>query len=780
MTCAACVARVAKAITAVEGVQAVAVNLATEKATLSYDTQVTSVAQIQAAVAQAGYRALEVAGTREALAADRARRRRALRLQWTGFAGAAVFAVPLLYLAMAPMLVAGAVPAFLDPMVRPLAYALVQLALVVPIVVAGSRFYTVGFRTLVDRAPNMDALIALSTTAAIGWSLYNTLLIALGHPHAVHALYFESAGVIITLILLGKTLEAASKGRAGEAITKLMSLAPETATRIAFDGAEQECSIDEVEVGDVLLVRPGAKVPVDGVVVAGASAVDESMLTGESMPRDKAAGDELIGATLNTTGSLRMRATKVAGDTALAHIIALVEEAQAASAPIASFADRVAAVFVPVVIAVALLAALLWVAALALTGQPGVLAFSLKIFITVLVIACPCALGLATPTAIMVGTGVGARSGILIKSGEALERAAQVTTVVLDKTGTITEGAPRVTEVIPADMFREAGGPVCGTSGLSDEAAADRDGDGAPKPDPVAGLLAIAASAEHDSEHPLGQAIAADALRLELELESARDFVSVTGKGVAATVAGQAVLVGTAIWLQEHGCEVALLEQEATRLATEGKTPVYVALDGALAGLIAVADTVKETSAEAIAELKARGLGVVMITGDTRSTAEAIAAEVGIDHVRAELLPQDKDAEISKLQAAGQVVAMVGDGINDAPALARADIGIAIGSGTDVALQSADIVLVHDDLCDVATSIELSRRTIRNVKQNLFWAFGYNVVGIPIAAGVLHIFGGPLLNPMIAAAAMSLSSVSVVTNALRLKRFRPERKGSLR
>ncbi|MCL2654822.1 MAG: heavy metal translocating P-type ATPase [Coriobacteriia bacterium] len=827
MTCAACVARVERAIAGVEGVEQVAVNLATEKATLSYDPAVTDVAQVRAAVARAGYTALEVAGTREALAADRLRKQREIRGQWRRFIISVVFAVPLLYIAMAPMLVMGhggaggmagsmagmapgmamaaapgVLPAILDPGLHPLIFALAQLALVAPCVAMGRRFYTVGFKSLAQRSPNMDALIAISTTAALGWSLYNTVLIALGHTAAVHSLYFESAGVIITLIMLGKTLEAVSKGRAGEAIARLMGLAPETAIRITADGTERECPVDEVEAGDILLVRPGARIPVDGTVISGASAVDESMLTGESMPVEKGAGAALYGASLNTTGSLRMRATKVGADTALAGIIRLVEEAQGSKAPIASFADRVAAVFVPSVMGIALAAALLWLGAALLwpqaavfAGQPGAVAFSLQIFITVLVIACPCALGLATPTAIMVGTGVGARLGILIKSGEALERAGEVTTVVLDKTGTITRGTPSVTDVIAIPPLVAEGTEICNWGPSSASGYPSRSlkptlqsvsetralsGD-PPAPPPIPDfsalsdqLLALVAAAENDSEHPLGQAIVASALKRGLALELATGFESLTGRGVQAGVAGRVVLAGTAALMEERGIATGALAAQAERLAGAGKTPVYAAVDRALAGMIAVADTIKPSSKAAVAQLRAQHINAVMITGDAQRTAAAIAAEVGIEQVLAEVLPQDKSAAIRALQEAGETVAMVGDGINDAPALAQADVGIAIGSGTDVAIQSADVVLVRDDLCDAGVAIELSCRTIRNVKQNLFWAFGYNVVGIPVAAGVLHLFGGPLLSPMIAAAAMSLSSVSVVTNALRLKRFRPQ------
>ena len=775
MSCAACVSRVEKAITSVEGVTRAVVNLATEKATFDYDPARTTIASVCAAVAGAGYEAREEgAATPDVLAADRERKQRDIARMWRKFITAAIFAVPLLYIAMAPMLVMGhgsgagmanmstvahalargLLPAFLDPGLHPLTYALVQLVLVIPCLAAGRRFYTVGYKSLFKLSPTMDSLIAVGTSAAVGWSVYNTILVAAGASQAVHSLYFESAGVIITLILLGKTLEAVSKNRTGEAIKKLMELAPRSAVRLEADGTERSVAIEDVSPGDLLLVRPGQKVPVDGVVESGQSAADESMLTGESMPVSKREGDALYAASLNTTGSLRMRATKVGGDTALAQIIRLVEEAQGGKAPIASFADKVAAVFVPVVIGIALVAALLWLGAYALwpqaalfAGQPGALAFALRIFIAVLVIACPCALGLATPTAIMVGTGKGAAYGILIKSGEALERACQVTTVVLDKTGTITQGTPSVTDIVVASDA---------TPGMSEQQ-----------------LLALVAAAEHDSEHPLARAIVNSAAQQGLATGAATGFESLTGRGVCAVVDGRQVAVGNAALLDERGIASPELTERAARLAREGKTPVYVVVEGAPVGLIAVADAVKATSAAAISALHKQGLKVVMITGDNRRTAAAIAREVGVDRVLAEVLPRDKSAEVKALQEAGEVVAMVGDGINDAPALAQADVGIAIGSGTDVALESADIVLMHSDLRDVSTAIYLSTRTIRNVKQNLFWAFGYNTIGIPVAAGLLFLFGGPLLNPMIAAAAMSLSSVSVLSNALRLKRFRP-------
>ncbi len=552
---------------------------------------------------------------------------------------------------------------------------------------------------------------------------------------AVESLYYETAGVIIALILLGKSLEAVSKGKTSEAIKKLMGLAPKTAIIIS-DGKEIEVPIDEVEIGDIILVRPGEKIPVDGEIAEGNTSIDEAMLTGESMPVDKKPGDMVYAASINKNGMIKFKATKVGADTALAQIIKLVEDAQGSKAPIAQMADIVSGYFVPIVCTIAVLAFLAWF----LSGQS--LAFSLTIFISVLVIACPCALGLATPTAIMVATGKGAENGILIKSGEALETAHKINTIVFDKTGTITEGKPKVTDVIPAE-----------------EAEAER-------------LLQLAASAEKGSEHPLGEAIVKEAEALNIEFIKVEGFEAVPGQGIEATIDGTNVLIGNKKLMDGRSISLESMKEISDRLAAEGKTPMYLAMDNRLAGIIAVADVVKENSIKAIKKLQSMGIEVAMITGDNCKTAEAIAKQVGIDRVLAEVLPQDKANEVKKLQQEGRKVCMVGDGINDAPALAQADIGIAIGSGTDVAMESADIVLMKSDLMDVPTAIHLSKSTIRNIKQNLFWAFGYNSAGIPIAAGILHLFGGPLLNPMFAAAAMAFSSVSVVSNALRLKRFK--------
>jgi Cu+-exporting ATPase len=666
---------------------------------------------------------------------------------WTKFIVAVSLAVPLLYIAMVPMIkvVALPFPKALAPMNFPLVYALVELLLVIPIIGVGYRFYTVGFKALLARSPNMDSLIAVGTTAAFVFSVYNIFQIAGGDFNAVDALYFETAGVIIALILLGKSLEAVSKGRTSEAIKKLMGLAPKTAI-VVENGVEKEIAIDEVVPGDIIVVKPGAKIPVDGTVTEGHTSIDESMLTGESMPVDKKAGDAVYAATINANGVIRFKATKIGSDTALAQIIKLVEDAQGSKAPIAQMADIVSGYFVPIVCLIALAAGIAWFATasaglVAVPAGKSVLEFSLTIFISVLVIACPCALGLATPTAIMVGTGKGAENGILIKGGEALETAHKIQTIVFDKTGTITEGKPEVTDIVSATGAEE--------------------------------FLQMVASVEKGSEHPLGQAIVRAAEQRSLELFAVEGFEALTGRGIEARVKGIAVLVGNRKLMDDRHISLAEREADSDRLAGEGKTPMYVALDGTLAGIVAVADVLKKSSKQAIARLHSMGIEVAMITGDNKKTAAAIAKQVEIDRVLSEVLPQDKSAEVKKLQDEGKKVAMVGDGINDAPALAQADIGIAIGSGTDVAMESADIVLMRSDLMDVPTAIDLSRATIRNIRQNLFWAFGYNVLGIPIAAGVLYIFGGPLFNPIFAAAAMSMSSVSVLTNALRLKNFKP-------
>ncbi|MDR3263673.1 MAG: heavy metal translocating P-type ATPase [Clostridiales bacterium] len=736
MTCAACASAVEKALNKTDGVLSASVNLTTEKATVSYDALKTKISLIKKAVDDAGFKALDTE-SKTAVDEDRIHKQRAIKILWIKFIIGAAFSLPLLYFAMGPMVSWWNVPIpdILEPMKYPLNYAILQLALTLPVIAVGYKFYTVGYKALWKRSPNMDSLIAIGTTAAVGYSIYSLIAIASGSFGAVENLYFETAGVIITLILLGKSLEAVSKGKTSDAIKKLMGLAPKTATVIK-DGKEIEIQIDEAEIGDIILVKPGEKIPVDGVVTDGYTAIDESMLTGESMPIDKKAGDKVYAASINKNGLIKFKATKIGADTALAQIIKLVEDAQGSKAPIAKVADTVSGYFVPIVFGIAVLSFAAWM----IGGRDFV--FSLTILISVLVIACPCALGLATPTAIMVGTGMGAKNGILIKGGEALETTHKIKTIVFDKTGTITEGKPEVTDVISADE--------------SDKRL----------------LLQIAASAEKGSEHPLGEAIVRAAKKENLEFLKIENFEAIVGFGISVNIDKKSLLLGNKKLMANKSISLEALEAQSDALAGEGKTPMYVAIDGKLAGIIAVADVVKPSSKDAITALNKMGIEVVMITGDNRKTAEAIARQVGITRVLSEVLPEDKANEVKKLQAEGKKVGMVGDGINDAPALAQADIGIAIGSGTDVAIESADIVLMRSDLTDVPTAIKLSKSTIRNIKQNLFWAFGYNAAGIPIAAGVLYLLGGPLLNPIFAAAAMSFSSVSVLLNALSLRFFK--------
>ncbi len=732
MTCAACANAVEKAVKKL-GVLEASVNFASEKAKVVYDPDKTRISEIKQAITKAGYTALEIE-TGEQADSERQRHEKEIKTLWKRFLIAAIFTVPLFYIAMGHML-HFPIPQFIMPEVHPLNFALVQFILVTPVMIAGYKFYTVGFSRLIRREPNMDSLIAIGTGAAFIYGIYAIIQIINGNHEYAHELYFESAGVIITLIMLGKYLESVTKGKTSEAIKKLIGLSPKTAT-VIHGGQELTIPIDEVEVGDILLVKPGEKIPVDGEVVEGRTSVDESMLTGESIPVEKNKGSKVVGASINKNGTIQFRATKVGKDTVLAQIIRLVEDAQGSKAPIAKMADIIAGYFVPVVIVIAILAAAAWY----ISGMS--VTFSLTIFIAVLVIACPCALGLATPTAIMVGTGKGAEYGVLIKGGEALETAHKINTIVLDKTGTITEGKPVVTDIIT-------------TPGISETE-----------------LLQLSASAEKASEHPLGEAVVNQASEKNLELLPVESFEAIPGHGIAAVIKGHKMIMGNNKLMDDQNIAITLPETP-DRLAGEGKTPMFIGIDGNLAGIIAVADTVKPSSKRAVELLHRMGIEVAMITGDNKGTAEAIAREVGIDRVLAEVLPQDKANEIKKLQAEGRKAAMVGDGINDAPALAQADIGIAIGSGTDVAMESADIILMRSDLMDVPTAIQLSKRTIRNIKQNLFWAFAYNTAGIPIAAGLLYLLGGPLLNPMIAAGAMAFSSVSVLSNALRLKRFKP-------
>ncbi len=727
MTCSACANRVERVSNKIEGVEYASVNFATEKLTVKLDEEKVSYVDLKNAIDKAGYKLIKEEEKEEGKKKDES------KILLNRFIFSLIFTLPLLIISMGHM-VGMPLPAIIDPMINPLNFAVLQLILTLPVMIAGYKFYKIGYKNLFKLSPNMDSLIAIGTSAAVIYGLFAIYKIVSGDTSYAMHLYFESAVVILTLITLGKYLEAISKGKTSEAIKKLMGLAPKTATVIR-NGVEVNVPLEEVVVGDIVLVKPGEKLPVDGEIIEGSTAIDESMLTGESIPVEKNIGSNVIGASINKTGFIKYKATKVGKDTALAQIVKLVEDAQGTKAPIAKLADVIAAYFVPTVIGLAILAAVGWLIA----GETSV--FVLTIFISVLVIACPCALGLATPTAIMVGTGKGAENGVLIKGGEALETAFKINTIVFDKTGTITEGKPKVTDII--------------TKGLAENE-----------------VLSLAASAEKGSEHPLGEAIVREVEARGIKLKNIENFNAIPGHGIEVYIEGRDILLGNKKLMIENKIDINDLADDSYKLAKEGKTPMYIAVGQKCAGIIAVADTVKENSREAIAELKKMNFKVAMITGDNKMTAEAIAKQVGIDIVLSEVLPEDKANEIKKLQNENNKVAMVGDGINDAPALVQADVGIAIGSGTDVAIESADIVLMKSDLKDVVTAIRLSKATIKNIKENLFWAFGYNVLGIPVAMGVLHIFGGPLLNPMIAAAAMSFSSVSVLLNALRLRRFK--------
>jgi Cu+-exporting ATPase len=736
MHCAACVAAVERALKKVDGVADARVNFASEKATIEFDPQLVTLEALEHAITEAGYeprRDGAGGGLPGAAASDREReeRRREIASLRLRFAVSFGLALPLLYLAM------GGHAGLPLPSWSGGTMALVQFLLTTPILAVNHVFYTRGLLAVVRTgAATMDTLVAVGTGAAWAYSLAASVLVWTGRdPHAAHRLYYETAGVLVAFIVLGKWLEALAKGKTSEAIRALMGLAARTAV-VVRDGAEVEIPVEQVAVGDVVLVRPGQKVPVDGTVVEGHSSVDESMLTGESIPVEKAPGDRVTGATVNGTGSFRFRAERIGRDTVLAQIVRLVEQAQGSKAPIQALADRVAAIFVPVVVAIAVLASGVWL--LAGASFPD----ALSIFIAVLVLACPCSLGLATPTAVMVGTGLGARNGILIRSAEALQRAQAVTTVVFDKTGTLTRGAPELTDVV-------ALGAV-----------------------PADELLRLTAAVEKLSEHPLAEAVVRGATARGIDIPGAAHFKSVTGKGVRAMIEGREVVVGNRALMDELGFAPGDSGARLARLEEEGKTAVLVGVAGDLAGVVAVADTVKEHAREAVDALRRVGKTVVMITGDNRRAGEAIGRQLGIDRVLAEVQPGDKAGEVKKLQAGGAVVAMVGDGINDAPALSQSDVGIAIGTGTDVAIEAGDIVLVRGDVRDAATAIDLSRATMRTIKQNLFWAFFYNSVGIPVAAGVLYPAFGFLLNPMIAGAAMAFSSVSVVTISLYLRRYR--------
>lgn len=732
MTCAACSKAVERICRKINGVIKADVNLASEKLIIEYDENLVRLVDIKKAIEKGGYRAIDERKNNE----DEHQKLKNAEIEnlWKRFKISLMFTLPLFIISMGHMM-GMPLPDIINPHHNPINFAIIQLLLAIPVMYVGRKFFKNGFKSLINLSPNMDSLISIGSLAAFLYGLFAIVQISLGRLEYAMDLYFESAATILTLITLGKYLESVTKGRTSEAIKKLMGLAPKNAT-IIRNGIEETIPIEDVMVSDVIVVKPGEKIPVDGEIIEGYTSIDESMLTGESIPVEKSIGDKVIGASINKNGLIQYRATKVGSDTVLSQIIKLVENAQGSKAPIAKMADIISGYFVPTVIILAIISSLTW----AVSGKG--LIFSLTIFISVLVIACPCALGLATPTAIMVGTGKGAENGVLIKSGEALERAYKIDTIIFDKTGTITEGKPKVTDIFTKDSKDY--------------------------------VLKLAASIEKGSEHPLGEAIVREAEEKSLGLEKISDFKAIPGKGIEGYVGESYLLLGNKKLILDKNISLEKqFEDKANDFSIEGKTPMYIAVNNELIGIIAVADTVKQNSKKAIEVLHKMGIKVAMLTGDNKNTAMAIGREVGIDTVIAEVLPENKASEVKKLQDDGYKVAMVGDGINDAPALAMADIGIAIGSGTDIAIESADIVLMRSDLMDVPTAINLSKKTITNIKENLFWAFGYNTLGIPIAMGVWYAFGGKLLNPMIAALAMSFSSVSVLLNALRLKRFKP-------
>jgi heavy metal translocating P-type ATPase len=750
MSCSACSAHVEKSVCQLQGIKQVSVNLLQNSMLAEYDETVLSPQEIIQAVEDGGYGASlhnDKAAATPSAPAQTSQTDEIKHMKFRLIFSILVL-IPLMYISMGHMM-GLPVPGFLHGDENALAFAFTQFLLTLPVMYVNRKFYIVGFRSLFKKAPNMDSLIAIGSSAAVIYGIISIYTIGWGLGHGdmalVHAhsmdLYFESAAMILTLITLGKFFEARSKGKTSEAINKLMDLAPKTAT-VVRNGQEQQIPVEDLLVGDTVIVKAGQSIPADGVILEGRATVDESALTGESLPVEKAPGDHVTGASIAKSGYFTFRAQKVGADTVLSQIIQLVEDANATKAPIAKLADKVSGVFVPTVILIALAATIIWL----LVGQS--VGFAISIGISVLVVSCPCALGLATPTAIMVGTGKGAEHGILYKTAESLETTHQVDTVVLDKTGTITQGQPTVTDCLPAGTLTQEE------------------------------LLTIAASIETLSDHPLAHAITNHAKEQNLTLTPAQDFRLVDGRGVICTMAGKEFLGGNRAMMEEHGIALQDMEERCDQLAQQGKTPLYFAGDGKLLGVIAVADVIKKTSPAAIRALKQMGIHVVMLTGDNRRTAEAIRSQLEIDQAIAEVLPQDKERHVRQLQEEGHKVAMVGDGINDAPALTRADVGMAIGAGTDIAMESADVVLMKSDLMDAVTAIQLSHAVIRNIKQNLFWAFFYNALGIPLAAGVFYTAFGLKLSPMFGAAAMSLSSVCVVSNALRLKFFKPKHPSS--
>lgn len=732
MTCAACSSAVERVTRKLESVAESNVNLTTGILTITYDENKLTPVDIITKVERAGFGAeLYMEKNKEEKAEAQEHLEEEVKKTKHRLIANIILSIPLLYICLGHMLpIPMPLPSFMDMHMHPMTFAVIQLVLTICVLLNGRKFYIVGFKSLFKGNPNMDSLVALGTGSAFLYSFVMTIMIP--HDHTcVHNLYYESAAMVVTLVMVGKYMEGRSKNKTSEAIRKLMELAPDTAI-ILRNGEPKEVPVEQVVRGEMILIKPGSRIPLDGVVIEGTTSVDESMLTGESIPVEKEVDDEVIGGSVNYQGAIVVKVTRVGADTTLAKIVKMMEDAQGKKAPISKLADTVAGYFVPVVMAIAIVAAIIWT----LLGHD--ITFVLTIFVSVLVIACPCALGLATPTAIMVGTGLGANHGILIKSGEALEISHKVDAVVLDKTGTITEGKPAVMKVISHSISEEE-------------------------------LLKIAASCELVSEHPLGQAIVNGAKEKGIELAKVVDFQSITGQGIEAVLEGKTYYIGNKKLCVEQKIDFTEYEAEAAQIANKGQTPMFVGLEGKVIGIVSVADTLKETSVEAIRKIKELGIEVHMLTGDNKLTAEYIGKKVGVDHVIAEVLPNDKASVVENLQKQGKCVMMAGDGINDAPALVQANVGVAIGSGSDIALDSSDVVLMKSDLNDVYKAIKLSKATIRNIKQNLFWAFFYNACGLPIAAGVLYPINGMLLSPIIGGLAMSFSSVFVVSNALRLR-----------
>lgn len=732
MSCAACAASIERILKKMDGVENGVVNFATETLTFSYDSDKVRLGEIKTKLSKVGFNLVEL---EEDSSLDIDKKNEA-EFAKKRFIFTSMFAIPIFIISMGEMM-GMPLPAFMSSKESPMVFASIQLVLTLFVFYFGRSFFQIGFKSLFAGVPNMDSLISIGSVAAFVYSVYGMIKIGMGFHHFAHNLYFESAAVILAFVSLGKFLESLAKGKTSDAIKKLMGLAPKTAT-IVVDGKEEVISIEDVRVGDLIVVKPGEKLPVDGEIVEGKTAIEESMLTGESIPVEKSIGDTVFGASINKNGRIIYKATKVGKDTVISQIVKLVKDAQGSKAPIAKTADVIAKYFVPTVIILATLSSIFW----GVKGES--LEFVMTIFIAVLVIACPCALGLATPTAIMVGTGKGAEHGVLIKGGESLETTGRLDTIIFDKTGTLTQGKPVVTDVIIKSYSENE-------------------------------ILSIAGAAEKASEHPLGEAIVKYAESLKLEFKNIDNFIAIPGKGIEVSIEGKEIFIGNKKLVDDQNIDITVdFEKESEVLAQQGKTPMYIIIDKKLEAIIAVADTVKPSSKKAVQILKNMGIEIVMLTGDNEKTAKAIAKELGISRVVAEVLPNEKAGKVKEIQAEGKKVAMVGDGINDAPALALADVGIAIGSGTDIAMESADIVLMRSDIMDVISAVQLSRKTMKNIKENLFWGLIFNIIGIPVAMGVLHLFGGPLLNPMIGAFAMSFSSVTVLVNALRLKIFKPK------